>query len=114
MESLLGTLAGEQQTSQSMPKQETGQALPSSLQEDAEAPPPKKQYQKSSGSQTKVCACLDTVLFEKVKILSMTEGITVRSIMEYALGKAIENYEARHGKIRMKRKRKGDIEDVFG
>ena len=45
-------------------------------------------------------------LVDKVQAIARKEGFTIRSFMEYVIGKGIEAYETKHGKVK-RRKPKG-------
>lgn len=115
MESLLGSLSGKPDVQEDDTSQETFEDTSEPQKSDEETSRPvTRQYVRRTGEEVRICTIIDKTLFEKVKVLSQTEGITVRSIIEYMLGKAVENYESKYGRLKVRKSHKGDIGDVLG
>lgn len=74
---------------------------------------PRKRYEKTENSEERVSTILDSLLLEKVKTISRTEGITIRSIIEYALSQVVDTYERKYGRIKVKKAKKGNVNDIF-
>lgn len=79
---------------------------------------PPKQSQKSKGDRNHpvkqhICTIVNADSLNKIRAIAKTEGLTINSIIDLGLDIVIKKYEELHGKIKVKKPKKGDVEKVF-
>lgn len=72
----------------------------------------------SSGRKTRlknerICTYIDQEMMNKVRTLSLTEGVSIKEIITYGLNVVLSRYEEQYGKIRVKKHNKGNIEKLL-
>lgn len=72
----------------------------------------------SSGRKTRlknerICTYIDHEMMNKVRTLSLTEGVSIKEIITYGLNVVLTRYEEQYGKIRVKKHNKGNIEKLL-
>lgn len=72
-----------------------------------------QQTQRRSIKRERLCATIDSDILNKVRSLSQIEGVSIRDIISFGLKMILDKYEETHGKIRVKRPRKGDIATIL-
>lgn len=88
----------------SVPCQKKGQALPTKVQKDDV---------NSKERLERICTIVSPDTMSKVRTLSSLEGVSIREIIGYGLEMVLARYEELHGKIRVKKQRKGDMESIL-
>lgn len=68
---------------------------------------------KVSEKTERVCTIVDTNDMNKIRAIAANEGLPIKEIIALGLSLVIDKYEELHGKIRVKRQKKGDIGTVF-
>lgn len=109
MARLLGGLTGDTPGAEELAKEPEQR----SEQSESSIPQPRKRYEKTGNPEERVSTILDSMLLEKVKTISRTEGITIRSIIEYAISQVVDTYEDKYGRIKIKKSKKGNVDDIF-
>lgn len=59
------------------------------------------------------CLWLDAELLDKTRAIAAVEGLSISSIMDYSLRRSVSRYEEKHGKVRSRKRLKGDVGEVF-
>lgn len=88
----------------SVPCQNKAQALPTKVQ---------KEDTNSKERLERICTIVSPETMSKVRTLSSLEGVSIREIIGYGLEMVLARYEELHGKIRVKKQRKGDMESIL-
>lgn len=88
----------------------TGQAVPQRKEEKKPANPQTTTPDTSWDRFTVICS---VEIMEKVKAIAQKEGFTIREVVEKFFSNGIRSYESKHGKIRVKTKKKQNIDDVL-
>lgn len=60
-----------------------------------------------------ICATVDVEKMEKIRAIAETEALNINAILDLALSFVINKYEELHGKISVKKPKKGDVGKVF-
>lgn len=72
-----------------------------------------KPTMKRKDSVCRVCTEMSRELYDRIRTIADVEGLSVRSIIEYALSGCASHYEETHGRIRVRHRKKGNVGDVF-
>lgn len=103
MDSLLQGLTGGAQAEEvSNVSEESG---------DTSASSPSKKEQKSNYEV--ISTMVDPVIISKVRAIAATEGLAIKDVIGVGLKMVVSRYEEVHGKIRMKKAKKGDVDKIF-
>lgn len=52
-------------------------------------------------------------LVDKIKTIAQKEGFTIREVVEKFFSKGISSYESKHGPIKVKNRKKKNIDDIL-
>ena len=69
-----------------------------------------KQLEKER-QEERFCTIVNSEILKKIRIIATREGLQIKDVVEAAFGKAISNYERKHGKIEEDRKK--NVKDLF-
>lgn len=72
-----------------------------------------KTSKRKKSSVERLCTYIDSDVMGKIRSISETESVSIKDIINASLKMSIANYETYHGKIRVHRQKKGNIDDVF-
>lgn len=104
MDSLLKGLTGGASTEEeadTVPENNTGTPANS----------PSKKEQKSNYEV--ISTMVDPVVISKVRAIAATEGLAIKDVIGVGLKMVVGRYEEVHGKIRMKKTKKGNVDKIF-
>ncbi|MDD6552109.1 MAG: hypothetical protein PUF37_00780 [Prevotellaceae bacterium] len=73
----------------------------------------KKNQKRRKSSTERLCTYIDYEVMGKIRSISEIENVSLKDIINYSLKMSIANYETYHGKLRVRRQKKGDIDNVF-
>ena len=109
LDDLLGGLTSICETPASQPES----SVP--CQDKAQALPAKGQKENTNSKERfeRICTIVSPETMSKVRTLSSLEGVSIREIIGYGLEMVLARYEELHGKIRVKKQRKGDMESIL-
>lgn len=88
----------------------TGQTVPQKREEKNSSTPQATTPDTSWERFTVVCSC---EIVEKIKAIAQKEGFTIREVVEKFFSNGINSYEGKHGKIKIKPRKKQNIDDVL-
>ena len=60
-----------------------------------------------------ICATVDVQKMDKIRAIAEIEALNINAILDLALSFVINKYEELHGKISVKKPKKGDVGKVF-
>ena len=69
-----------------------------------------KQLEKER-QEERFCTIVNSAVLKKIRIIATREGLQIKDVVEAAFGKAISNYERKHGKIEEDQKK--NVKDLF-
>lgn len=101
MDSLLQGLTGKTEEKEAVPTQEC----------PSEAPSPTRRKEKPRYEV--ISTMVDPDVMSKVRTIADIEGVAIKEIIGVGLNMFIRKYEELHGKVRVKKPRKGDISQIF-
>lgn len=101
MDSLLQGLTGKTEEQEAVPTQEC----------PSEAPSPTRRKEKPRYEV--ISTMVDPDVMSKVRTIADIEGVVIKEIIGVGLDMFIRKYEELHGKVRVKKPRKGDISQIF-
>lgn len=67
----------------------------------------------ADSSWTRFTVICNSELVEKIKAIAQKEGFTIREVVEKFFKVGIGNYEKSHGLVKIKAKKKKNIDEVF-
>ena len=103
MDALLNGLTGNnanQQAEQTESKNGTGET-------------PRRGRKKAEAKSERICTIINAELMNKVQAIADKENIAIKDIITKGLTLLVDAYEEKHGTIRLRQARKGDVESVF-
>lgn len=104
-DNLVSGLVKGQDTTQE-PAEAVQPAVPVST---AEAP----RREKNKTRMERVCTLVDADSMNKIRTIAENENIAIKDLFALGLSFVIEKYEVLHGKVRVKRTKKGDLDKIF-
>lgn len=72
-----------------------------------------KDQDKGKSNNIRFCSLVDATYYEKVKTIATNEGVAIKDILNLALSFVIGKYEEQHGEVRIKKHKKGDVDEIF-
>lgn len=95
----------------------TGQSHPDSQVTVPEAndtiPLPPHTKKPSKGNYEVISTMVDPVIISKIRTIASIEDLSIKDVIGVGLKMVIARYEEVHGKVRVKRTKKGSINKVF-
>ena len=111
---------GKNLNTDSMDKLFSGLVRGSGQQEESQVAEPEAvvpvvqdKQKKTKTPMERVCTIVDSNDMSKIRTIAENEGIAIKDIIALGLTLAINKYEELHGKIRVKKSKKGDVDAVF-
>jgi hypothetical protein len=74
---------------------------------------PRRGRKKSEVKSERICTIISSELMNKVRTIADKENIAIKDIFTKGLSLLINAYEEKHGPVRVKQPKKGDVESVF-
>lgn len=105
MDALLNGLTG----SVSVPEPVVEDSHVSTQQSDA----PRRGRKKSEIKSERICTIINSELMNKVRVIADKENLAIKDIFTKGLALLVNAYEEKHGVVRVKQTKKGDVESVF-
>ncbi|MBR4365508.1 MAG: hypothetical protein IKP43_01865 [Bacteroidaceae bacterium] len=68
---------------------------------------------KSEVKMERICTIINAELMSKVRAIADKENIAIKDIFTKGLSLLVNAYEEKHGTIRLRQPKKGDVESVF-
>lgn len=85
----------------------------SSVEDDASDGVTQPRRGRPKKEKERICTSVNMVTMEKLRAISDKEHISLTDLITLALDRLVGSYELKHGPIKAKAKKKGDIEKVF-
>ncbi|MBR3455979.1 MAG: hypothetical protein IKH26_11730 [Bacteroidaceae bacterium] len=74
---------------------------------------PRRGRKKSEVKMERICTIINAELMNKVRAIADKEHIAIKDIFTKGLTLLVNAYEEKHGTIRLRQTKKGDVESVF-
>lgn len=91
---------------------ETATASSSSKKDDNMKSAQRKKPSSKVRSET-ISTLVDCDKMAKIRSIATIEGLSIRDVIGVGINMVIENYEKSHGAIHVKKKQKGNIDEIF-
>lgn len=104
MDTLFEGLTGQSYSDGTNPSQDTGSHPETDI-------PSTKKAQKANYEV--ISTMVDPVIMSKIRAIASTEGLSIKDVIGVGLQMVVSRYEKVHGKVRVKKARKGDVGKVF-
>lgn len=72
-----------------------------------------RRHEKVKIRMERVCTLVDAGDMVKIRTIAENENIAIKELFALGLSLVIQKYEELHGKIRVKRTKKGDLDKIF-
>lgn len=70
-------------------------------------------HPKSKAKMERVCTLVESESMNKVRAIAEQENVAIKDLFALGLSYVINKYEELHGKIRVKRAKKGNVDEIF-
>lgn len=68
---------------------------------------------KNAAGYEAVTISVNSDYYDKIKEIAFSENLTIKKVVEQAMGSAIKAYEASHGEIKLRKIKQGNEQDLF-